>query len=84
MKQKDIATILIVVIISGVFSLILSNYLFASPKNRQEKVEVVEPISAEFNVPKKDDKYFNAQAIDPTLIIKIGDNNNQQPFNTPR
>ena len=81
MKQKDIALIIIVVFISGVFSLLLSNYLFASPKNRQEQVEVVEPISAEFKVPAKDDKYFNAQAIDPTLIIKIGDNNNQQPFN---
>ncbi len=82
MKRKDMVTILIVVLISGAFSLALSNYLFASPEKRQEEVEVVEPISAEFNVPKKDDKYFNTQAIDPTLIIKIGDNNNQQPFNT--
>ena len=82
MKQKDIALIIIVVFISAVFSLIISNYLFASPNNRQENVEVVEPISAEFKVPKSDDKYFNAQAIDPTQIIKIGDNNNQQPFNS--
>ncbi len=80
MKKKDILLIAVVVIISGVFSLVLSNYLFTSPKNRQEQVEIVEPISAEFTVPKKDDKYFNAQAIDPTLIIKIGDNNNNDPF----
>ncbi len=80
MKQKDILLIVVVVFISGVFSLVLSNYLFASPKNRQEKVEVVEPITADFKTPNKDDKYFNAQAIDPTLIIKIGDNNNNDPF----
>ena len=79
MKQKDIALIVVVVFISGIFSLLLSNALFASPKNRQEKVEVVQPITADFQEP--DSKYFNAQAIDPTQIIKIGDNNNNQPFN---
>lgn len=82
MKKKDLMVIIIVIFISGVFSLVISNYLFASPKNRQEEVEVVEPISADFKVPEKNDKYFNSEAIDPTLIIKIGDNNNQQPFNT--
>ena len=83
MKQKDILLIVVVVVVSGVFSYTLSNFLVASPKNRNEQVEVVEPISADFNTPKKDDKYFNAQAIDPTLIIKIGDSNNQQPFSLP-
>jgi hypothetical protein len=81
MKQKDWILIIVVVFISGIVSFVLSNYLFASPKNRQEKVEVVEPITADFKIPKADDKYFNAQAIDPTQIIKIGDNNNNQPFN---
>lgn len=79
MKQKDIILIIVVVFISGVFSLILSNILFASPKNRQEKVAEVEPITADFTKP--DPKYFNAESIDPTQIIKIGENNNNQPFN---
>ncbi len=81
MKQKDLVLIIVVVIVSGVFSLVLSNLLFASPKNRQEKVEVVEPITAEFNKP--DQKYFNSESIDPTQIIKIGDSSNNQPFNNP-
>ena len=81
MKQKDIVLIIVVVFVSGVISLVLSNMLISSPKNRQEQVEVVEPISAEFDTPEKDDKYFNSQAIDPTQIIRIGDSNNQQPFN---
>lgn len=81
MKQKDIILIIVVVFVSGVFSLVLSNYLISSPKNRQEQVEVVEPITADFKIPAKDDKYFNVQAIDPTQIIKIGDNNNNEPFN---
>lgn len=82
MKQKDIVLIIVVIFISGAISLVLSNYLFSSPRSRQEKVEVVEPITSEFDTPEKDDKYFNTQAIDPTQIIRIGDNNNQQPFNT--
>ncbi|HSW37403.1 MAG TPA: hypothetical protein VLG37_03490 [Candidatus Saccharimonadales bacterium] len=80
MKQKDIALIIIIVFISAVLSLFLSKMLFASPKNRQQKVEVVEPISADFPTP--DSRYFNTQAFDPTKLIKIGDNTNPTPFNT--
>jgi hypothetical protein len=79
MKQKDIILIIVVVFVSGVISLMLSNKLISSPKNRQEKVEVVVPISAELNKP--DQKYFNANSIDPTQIIRIGDSNNSKPFN---
>ena len=79
MKQKDIILIVVVVFVSGVISLIVSNLLFSSPKNRQEKVEVVEPITAYFKQPDK--RYFNSQAIDPTQIIRIGDKTNDQPFN---
>lgn len=79
MKQKDIILITAVVIISAVFSFFISNALFASPKNRQQKVEVVAPISAEFKKP--DSKYFNSTAIDPTKLIQIGGNPNPTPFN---
>lgn len=79
MKRKDIILIIVVVFISGVFSVILSKYLISSPKNRQEPVEVVEAISAEFIQPS--DKYFNKQSIDPTQTIKIDGPNNNKPFN---
>lgn len=82
MKQKDIITLALVVIISGVVSLILTNIIFGSPKNNNVKVEVVEAISSEFKLP--DARYFNDESIDPTQIIRIGDNNNQQPFNKQR
>lgn len=78
MKQKDITVILMTAVISGVFSFILSNALFASPKNRQEKVEVVQAI--EPNFPQPDKKYFNENSFDPTQLITIGDNNNNAPF----
>lgn len=78
MKQKDIAIIIIVVFVSGVFSFFISNALFAAPKDLQTEVEVVEPISATFNQP--DARYFNNDSINPTQPITIGDGQNQQPF----
>lgn len=82
MKQKDIALIAVVVIISAVISVLVSNVVFAPPKNRQQKVEVVQPISADFPVP--DSHYFNSQSIDPTKLITIGDNTNPDPFSASK
>jgi hypothetical protein len=79
MKQKDLGLILIVIFISAVFSLVLSNKFISSPKNRQQTVEKVTPITAEF--PEPDSKYFNAESINPAKTITIGNNTNPQPFN---
>ena len=78
MKQKDLALIAVIVVVSAVISLILSNMLFASPKNRKQQVEVVQPITADF--PQPDSKYFNKDAFDPTRNITISQNQNTQPF----
>ena len=79
MKQKDVALIIVIAAVSGVASLLISNTLFASPKNRQQSVEVVDPITASFPTPSS--KYFNTSSIDPTQSVQIGNNNNQNPFN---
>lgn len=81
MKRKDIILIAGIVFVTGLISYFISNLFFAPPKDRKEQVEVVQPISTEFNMP--DDKYFNSNSIDPTQPITIGENNNQQPFNKP-
>ncbi len=80
MKQKDIALIIIVVFFSAVISYLVSNKLFAPPENRQQEVEVVQPITADF--PKPDSKYFNDKAFDPTQQITIGQNANSDPFSS--
>ncbi len=80
MKQKDIALIIVIVFISGVISIFISKLVITPPKNRQQKVEVVQAITTEFNKP--DSKYFNSSAIDPTKLIQIGNNSNTAPFNT--
>lgn len=78
MKQKDIALIIIVVFFTGVGSFFLSGIIFRT-NHLSEKVETVEPISADFSQPDK--KYFNSDAINPTQLIQIGKNNNDKPFN---
>lgn len=78
MKQKDIALIIVIVFISAVVSLVVSNMIFASPKNRQQQVEMVQPITADF--PPADKNYFNKDAFDPTKPITIQQNQNSDPF----
>jgi len=80
MKQKDIALIIIIVAISAVISVFVSKAFISAPKNRQQKVELVTPITSDFSQP--DPKYFNANSVDPTKNITIGGSSNPQPFNS--
>ncbi len=78
MKQKDWILIAVVIFVSAIFSFVLSGLLIGNSKRRPQKVEVVEVISPDF--PKADIKYFNINSIDPTQLIRIGDNANAAPF----
>lgn len=78
MKQKDIALIIAIAGISAVVSFVVSNKLFVTPDNRQQKVEVVDPINSSFQTPSS--KYFNSNSIDPTQST-TGGGNNDNPFN---
>lgn len=80
MKQKDIAVIALVVVLSAIASFIVSNMLFSSEGSRRQKAEKVDVITADFPLPDK--KYFNEKSIDPTLPIQIGDSQNPNPFNS--
>ena len=78
MKQKDIILIVVVAVVSGVMSVVLSNILITPKKDRNQQAEVVEAITSDF--PPPDTKYFNASSIDPTQLITIQNTNNTQPF----
>lgn len=79
MKQKDLALVLIAVIISGFLSFLLGRMLFVTPESRQMQAEVVDPITAGFESPNQ--RYFNQNSINPTQQIRIGDGNNVTPYN---
>ena len=79
MKQKDIAVIAAVAFLSVIVSFIASGQIFVTPENRQQQVEVIDPINPDFDLP--DARYFNADSINPTVTPQIGSGNNQNPFN---
>lgn len=78
MKQKDLMLIVFIVGFSAIVSYFISSAVISSPKNRQQKVEVVEKIESDF--PALDSKYFNSSAINPTQTIEIQNNSNTKPF----
>jgi hypothetical protein len=78
MKQKDVALIILIAGISATVSYFMSTKLFVTPANRQQKVEVVDKISADFGQP--DPRYFNKDSIDATPTTQLGPGSNQNPF----
>lgn len=81
MKSKDLSLVVVVGIVSAVIAVFVSGWIFSSAADRQQTVEVVEPISPDFNVPAVDSAYFNKDAINPTQSITIGNSTNEKPFN---
>lgn len=80
MKQQDIAILIVVAFISAATSFVLSSKVFSS--KGQIEVESVAPLSAEFVTPNK--KYFNAQSVNPSALVEIGNSTNPNPFNGTR
>lgn len=80
MKQKDIALIVIIVFVSAIISLFVSKDIFATPSDRQQEVESVQPISSGFST-QANANYFK-NGFDPTQLIQVAPNNNNNPFNT--
>jgi hypothetical protein len=80
MKQKDLALIGVMVIVSAFLSLLLSRFFFSSSSNRSQNAEIVDAITSDF--PQPPDKYFNLNSINPTQQIQIGENQNPNPFNS--
>lgn len=79
MKQKDFALIIIVSFVGLVAGLVISNALFGGANNKKLTSDKVIAITPDFKQPDK--KYFNTNSVDPTQIIRIGQNTNQKPFN---
>lgn len=77
MKQQDIAALVAIVFIAGIFSFIVSSK-FITPSDKKLEAQIVKPITAEFPLPSS--KVFNTNAVNPTVRIQIAPNNNNQPF----
>lgn len=78
MKKNDIAILILIASITLVISYLLVKALFGSPQDQKTTVETVEPITATIVEPSP--RIFNKDAINPTVVIQIGNPSNQQPF----
>ncbi len=78
MKKNDFTTLAVAIIVSALFSFLVSRAFISSPNDRKTQVEVVGPITTDFPAPNK--KFFNEQSLNPTLLIEITPNNNPTPF----
>jgi hypothetical protein len=78
MKKNDIALIVLIVSISLVITYFIAKAVLGSPKSQQTTAEVVEPITP--NLVQPSNQIFNRDAINPTVVIQIGNPSNQQPF----
>jgi hypothetical protein len=78
MKKNDIALIVLIVSISLVVSYFIVKAIIGNPKGQQATAEVVQPITPDLVQPSS--KIFNRDAINPTVVIQIGNPSNQQPF----
>jgi hypothetical protein len=83
-RQTTLMIIILTAVVAAIFSFMISNALFGSPKRHPILVPVVQKISPTFPLPQTDPTYqtfFNQQALDPTQLIQIGGNGNTSPFN---
>ena len=78
MKKSDIAVLALIVSLTLVISFLLVKAIFGEAQNGTTAVEKVEPISSTLVPPSA--TIFNRDAINPTVVIQIGNPANQQPF----
>jgi hypothetical protein len=71
MKNSDIATLILIASISMLVAYFVTDGIIGKPANETVKVKTIDPISARVEEP--DSSIFNKDAINPTIEVTIGD-----------
>lgn len=83
MKQKSNLGLVVVCLIAALISFFVAGKIF-SPKKYSTKVPTISKIDPTFPDVKNDSAYssfLNPSALDLTVPVKIGNNQNNDPFN---
>jgi hypothetical protein len=80
MKKTDWALIILIVILAGVISYFVASALLPAPNKDPQSVPTAEAITSSVNKPASDSTIFNADAINPTVRVTIGDQSDKPPF----
>ena len=72
MKNSDIAGITFIASLSVIVAFFIADAVIGRPTDESVRVKTIDPITAEVETP--DSSIFNADAINPTVEVVIGDN----------
>ena len=78
MKKNEIALLILVASIAAFATYFVANAVLGGRTAEPVTVEAASEISPELQPPNKE--IFNDKAINPTVPINIGDDNNNSPF----
>lgn len=78
MKQKDVASLILVIGISLLSSWLIFNAILGGSESRSAEVETVNVIESEFPTPDTD--IFKKGFLNPTELIRIGESKSTKPF----
>ncbi len=78
MKKNEIALLILIVSICIGIGYTVGQSLLGGKVSKAVDVEDAEVISADIEQPSTE--IFNANALNPTVAVRIGDSTNQQPF----
>jgi hypothetical protein len=78
MKQDDIILIISTMVVSAFLAIIITSTPILGSTSKDQQVTVVNSINTLFQPPSS--QYLNTNSIDPTLLVKIGNNANKTPF----
>ena len=79
MKKSDWAAIILIVALVGIASYFVVGALMPSPSEDPQSVPIATEITSDIVEPSKE--IFNADAINPTVRITIGNQSDERPFN---
>ena len=76
MKKADIATIVLIAVLTTAVAYFIGNAILGNPDEATARIEYMTKISAEIAQP--DPEVFNRNAINPTIDVYIGSDNETQ------
>ena len=79
MKKSDWAAIILIVALVGIASYFVVGAIMPSPSENPQSVPIATGITSDIVEPSKE--IFNADAINPTVRITIGNQSDERPFN---
>ena len=78
MKKSDLATIILIAGFSTIVAFLLANVLLGDPNEESVKVQYLDVISS--NIAQPDRELFNAEAVNPTVEVHVGQCNNNETW----